>query len=162
MIGIEASPTTQVIAAQVIAALVAAALYVAPYLSFVRLLRYPRNWHPPSLPASLTTGVLAALAVALVALAPRGCDRPALAVSIGFVVVLLGLVVALWRRTEFTLLFQALLSLLTAMFVYHVAIVSLSVPYPSYFEWYRAPHHITWVFAISVAVECGPKTSRHR
>ncbi len=85
MIGIEASPTTQVIAAQVIAALVAAGFYVATYLSFVRLLRYPRNWHPPSVPASLATGILAALTVALVALSPNGLDRPTLAVSVGFV-----------------------------------------------------------------------------
>jgi hypothetical protein len=81
MIGIEALPMPQVIAA-----LAAAALYVASYLSFVRLLRYPRNWCPPSLPASLATGVLAALTVALVALSPDRLDRPALAISVGFVV----------------------------------------------------------------------------
>ncbi len=67
MTGIEASPT-----ASVIAALIASALYVATYFSFVRLLRYPRNWLPPSLPASLATGVLAALTVALVSLSPDG------------------------------------------------------------------------------------------
>ncbi len=50
--GIEALPLPPVIAA---------VLYAATYLSFVRLLRYPRNWYPPSLRASLTTGVLAAL-----------------------------------------------------------------------------------------------------
>ena len=80
MTGIEASPTIQVIAGPI-----AAILYVATYLSFVRLLRYPRNWHPPSLPAVLATGVLAALTVALVSLSPNGLDRPALAVSVGFV-----------------------------------------------------------------------------
>ena len=82
MTGIGASATTQVIAA-----LIAAALYVATYLSFVRLLRYPRNWYPPSLPASLATGVLAALTVALVSLSPDGLDRSALAISVGFVAV---------------------------------------------------------------------------
>ncbi|MCH9000212.1 MAG: hypothetical protein IID48_18385, partial [Proteobacteria bacterium] len=82
MTGIEASATTQVIAAPI-----AAGLYVATYLSFVRLLRYPRNWYPPSLPASLATGVLAALTVALVALSPDGLDGPALAISVGFIVV---------------------------------------------------------------------------
>ncbi len=93
MTGIEASPTPQVIAA-LIAALIASALYVASYLSFVRLLRYPRNWHPPSLPASLATGVLAALTVALVALSPDGLDRPALAVSAGFMVVVFTIIAA--------------------------------------------------------------------
>ncbi len=89
MIGIEASPTTQVIAA-----LIAATLYAATYLSFVRLLRYPRNWHPPSLSASLATGVLAALTVALVSLSPDRLDRPALAVSAGFVVVVFYVIAA--------------------------------------------------------------------
>ncbi len=82
MIGIEASPPPQALAA-----LAAAGLYVASYLSFVRLLRYPRNWHPPSLPAILATGVLVALTVALVALSSEGLDRPALAVLLGFVAV---------------------------------------------------------------------------
>ncbi len=89
MIGIEATPT-----AQVIAALVAAGLYVATYLSFVRLLRYPRNWLPLSLPAILATGVLAALTVALVALSPEGLDRPALAISLAFVAIVFYVIAA--------------------------------------------------------------------
>ncbi len=89
MTGIEASPTTQVVAA-----LIASALYVATYLSFVRLLRYPRNWCPPSLPASLATGVLAALTVALVSLSPDGLDRLALAISVGFVGVVFYIIAA--------------------------------------------------------------------
>ncbi len=89
MTGIEASPT-----ASVIAALIASALYVATYFSFVRLLRYPRNWLPPSLPASLATGVLAALTVALVSLSPDGLDGPALAISVGFVVVMFTIIAA--------------------------------------------------------------------
>lgn len=93
MIGIEASPTPQVIAA-LIAALIAAALYVATYLSFVRLLRYPRNWYPPSMPAALATGILAAFMVALVALSPDGLDRPALAISVSFIVVVSYIVAA--------------------------------------------------------------------
>ena len=87
--GIEALPLPRVIAA-----LIASALYVATYLSFVRLLRYPRNWYPPSLRASLTTGVLAALTVALVSLSPDGLDRAALAVSVGFIVVLFYIIAA--------------------------------------------------------------------
>ena len=89
MTGIDASATTQVIAAPI-----AAALYVATYLSFVRLLRYPRNWYPPSLPASLATGVLAALTVAVVSLSPEAPDRPALAISVGFVAVVFYIVAA--------------------------------------------------------------------
>ncbi len=89
MTGIEASPTTQVIAA-----LIASALYVATYLSFVRLLRHPRNWHPPSLFESLATGFLAALTVALVSLSPDGLDRAALAISISFVAVLFCIIAA--------------------------------------------------------------------
>ena len=87
--GIEALPLPRVIAA-----LIASALYVATYLSFVRLLRYPRNWYPPSLRASLTTGVLAALTVGLVSLSPDGLDRAALAVSVGFIVVLFYIIAA--------------------------------------------------------------------
>ena len=89
MIGIEALPTTQVIAMPI-----TAVLYAATYLSFVRLLRYPRNWYPPSLSGSLATGALAALTVALVALSPDGLDRPALAISVGFVVILFYVIAA--------------------------------------------------------------------
>jgi hypothetical protein len=89
MTGIEASPTVQVIAA-----LIASILYAATYLSFVHLLRYPRNWHPPSLPASLATGALAALTVAQVSLSPDGFDRPALVISASFVVVVFCIIAA--------------------------------------------------------------------
>ncbi len=89
MIGIEATPTTQAIAA-----LIASALYVATYLSFVRLLRYPRNWYLPSLPTALATGLLAALTVALVALSPDGLDYPALATLAGFIAVVFYIIAA--------------------------------------------------------------------
>ncbi len=89
MTGIEASPATQVMAA-----LIASALYVATYLSFIRLLRYPRNWFPPSVPACLATGGLAALTVALVSLSPDGLDPSALVVSVGFVAVLFYIIAA--------------------------------------------------------------------
>jgi hypothetical protein len=89
MTGIEASSTTQAMAA-----LMASLLYAATYLSFVRLLRYPRNWHPPSLPACLATAALAALTVAWVAASPIGLDRPALAVAAGFIAVLFAIVAA--------------------------------------------------------------------
>ena len=77
-----------------ISALIAAALYVATYLSFLRLLRYPRNWNLPTLPASLTTAGLAAVMVAQVALSPDGLDLTALVVSAGFVAVLFGIIAA--------------------------------------------------------------------
>ncbi len=83
MIDIEATPVNQLIAA-----LVAPALYVATYLSFVHLLKYPRNWHLPSLSASLVTAALAILTVSQVSLAPEGVDLAALAVLAGFLVVL--------------------------------------------------------------------------
>ncbi len=87
MTGIEASPTTQVIAA-----LIASALYAATYLSFVRLLRYPRNWYPPPLSSSLATGLLAALTVAQVSLSTHGLDLTALVVSASFIAVMLGII----------------------------------------------------------------------
>ena len=79
---------------QVIAALAAAALYVATYLSFVRLLRYPRNWYSPGLPGSLATAVLAILTVTLVALSPDRLDLPALVISVGFIVAVFAIMAA--------------------------------------------------------------------
>lgn len=73
MTGIEA-----VSAPQMIYALIAGLLYVATYFSFVRVLRYPRNWYSPSLPESLATVALAALTVLLVSLSPDGFDWAAL------------------------------------------------------------------------------------
>ena len=89
MTGIDVSPTIQLITA-----LIASALYVVTYLFFVRLLRYPRNWFQPGLLASLATGILAALTVALVSLSPNDLDRPALAISIGFIVVMFYIIAA--------------------------------------------------------------------
>lgn len=80
MTGIEALPALQVISAPI-----AGLLYVTTYLSFVRLLTYPRNWHAPSLPASLATGALAASTVLLVSLSPGGPDWTTLIVSAGFI-----------------------------------------------------------------------------
>ena len=77
-----------------ISALIAAALYLATYLSFLRLLRYPRNWNPPTLPASLATAGLAALMVAQVSVSPDGIDLAALVLSAAFVAVLFGIIAA--------------------------------------------------------------------
>ncbi len=77
-----------------ISALIAAALYMATYLSFVRLLRHPRNWHFPTLPASIATAGLATVTVAQVAVSSDGLDLTALAVSAGFIVVMFVIIAA--------------------------------------------------------------------
>ncbi|MGZ0190541.1 MAG: LicD family protein, partial [Alphaproteobacteria bacterium] len=85
------------VAIQVIAGLIAAALYAATYLSFVRLLRFPRNWLPLSLPTIAATGILAALTVAWVSLSPDGSDSISLAnlvISTGFIVVVFFVIAA--------------------------------------------------------------------
>ncbi len=73
---------------------IAGALYGVTYLSLVRLLRYPRNWYPPSLSASLTTAGLATLTVAYVSVSSDGLDPAALAVSAGIIAVLFGIIAA--------------------------------------------------------------------
>ncbi len=77
-----------------ISTLIAAALYIATYLSFLRLLRYPRNWYLPTLPASLATAGLAAITVAQVSVSSDGLDLMALVVLAGFIAVLFGLIAA--------------------------------------------------------------------
>ena len=78
----------------VITALVASVLYMATYMSFVHLLRFPRNWYLPSMTASLVTGGLVALTVASVSLSPDGIDGPALAVTMGFIGVMFYIIAA--------------------------------------------------------------------
>jgi hypothetical protein len=82
MIGIGESPT-----GQAITGLIAAALYTATYLSFVRILRYPRGWYLPSLLTVLVTGFPAVLTLAYVSLSSAGLDLVSLAVSTGFIAV---------------------------------------------------------------------------
>ena len=60
-----------------------AVLYVATYLSFVRLLRYPRNWYVPSLTSSVVTLGLAVLTIAQISFSPGGFDSVAMIISIG-------------------------------------------------------------------------------
>ncbi len=81
-------------AALMVGFVIAAALYGVTYLSFVRLLRYPRNWRSPSLPASLTTAGLAAVTVTYVSVSSGGLDPAALAVSAGIIAVLFGIIAA--------------------------------------------------------------------
>jgi hypothetical protein len=60
----------------VIASLIAAGLYTVTYLSFLYLLRYPRNWRSPSLSTSAATGAMAVVTVGFVSLSPDGPDGP--------------------------------------------------------------------------------------
>ena len=83
MTGFEASTVSQVFAG-----LIATALYAAAYLSFVRLLRFPRNWVTLGPSAVGTTGLLVALTVAWVSLSGHGLDTVGLAVSTAFIIVI--------------------------------------------------------------------------
>ncbi|MAF47279.1 MAG: hypothetical protein CMM10_03355 [Rhodospirillaceae bacterium] len=73
---------------------IAVALYAVTYLSFVRLLRYPRNWRSPTLPMSLTTAGLVTITVSYVSVSRDGLDPAALAVTAGFIAVLFGIIAA--------------------------------------------------------------------
>lgn len=77
-----------------IEALIAAALYLATYLSFVRLLRHPRNWYLPTWPSILATAGLAIITVAQVSLSSQGLDLPAMIVSAGFIAGLFSVIAA--------------------------------------------------------------------
>jgi hypothetical protein len=74
--------------------LINSALYAAAYLSFVRLLRYPRNWYVPSMSEYVGTLVLVALTVAQIAFSPDGFDSVAMVLSIGFVGILFYIIAA--------------------------------------------------------------------
>ncbi len=78
----------------VFSALISAALYVATYLSFVRLLRHPRNWNLPTLPTSLATIALAIITVAQISYSPHGLNIAALVVSVSFIAGLFGIIAA--------------------------------------------------------------------
>ncbi len=62
---------------------IAVVLYAATYLSFVRILRFPRNWLRPELSAFLLTGGLAVMLLAHVALSSEGVDMAALGAAAG-------------------------------------------------------------------------------
>jgi len=62
---------------------IAIVLYTATYLSFVRILRFPRNWLRPDLSALLLTGGLTVMLLAHVALSSEGIDTTALAAAAG-------------------------------------------------------------------------------
>ena len=78
----------------VIAALIAAVLYTTSYLSLVYLLKYPRNWLPPSVSASLATGGMAVVTIVYVSVSPIGMDVSKLFVSAAFITVLFAIIAA--------------------------------------------------------------------
>ena len=80
MIGMGESSTIQVIAG-----LIAAILYTATYLSFIRILHYPRSWYLPSLQTALASGLLAVLTLAFVSQSPIGLDLTSLIISATFI-----------------------------------------------------------------------------
>ena len=71
-------------AAGAISIAIAVLLYAATYLSFVRILRFPRNWLRPAVSALLLTGGLAVMLLAHVALSSEGIDIAALGAAIFF------------------------------------------------------------------------------
>ena len=77
-----------------IAPVIAAALYVATYLSFVHLLRHPRNWYHPTVSATLATTGFVTVMVAYVSFSASGFDLPILAVSVGFIAGLFSIIAA--------------------------------------------------------------------
>lgn len=77
-----------------IVALIASGFYLATYLSFVHLLRYPRNWHPVSRRECAATAAMAVLTAILVSLSHNGIDLPALAIMVGLFTVLFYIIAA--------------------------------------------------------------------
>ena len=54
--------------------LIGAGLYIATYLSFLNLLKYPRNWKIPSASSTLVTTTLATLTIAFVSISPNNSE----------------------------------------------------------------------------------------
>ena len=81
---------------QPISALTGAGLYIASYLSFLNLLKYPRNWKLPSASSTLVTITFFALTVTFVSVSP---NNPEILVNIStmlflsaFILVLFGII----------------------------------------------------------------------
>ncbi len=87
MTGIEA-----LLSSQPISALIAALLYISTYLSLLNLLRYPRNWRPPSVSSTVVTGALAVIMVVFVSASPDGLDFGLLFFLTGFILLLFGII----------------------------------------------------------------------
>lgn len=91
MSSIDALQATGVIGG-VIGAVIAAILYVSSYLAFLSLLRYPRNWWPPSAATMVATGVLAAATVTFVSVSSDGTDIQSMIFLAGFIILLFGII----------------------------------------------------------------------
>lgn len=83
-----------ILANPVISALIASALYLATYLSFVSLLRHPRNWNPPTLPSVLVTLGFAIITVIYISFSSQGLYLPAFVLSTGFISGLFSIIAA--------------------------------------------------------------------
>jgi hypothetical protein len=79
---------------QLVGMLIAACLYFLTYLSFVRLLRYWRNWSPPTRLSSLATAGLAIVTVAHISFSSLGFNLLALILATGFIACLFGIIAA--------------------------------------------------------------------
>ncbi|HER26819.1 MAG TPA: hypothetical protein ENI69_06895, partial [Rhodospirillales bacterium] len=77
---------------QPINAIIAAILYVSTYLSFLNLLRYPRNWRPPGVSSTVASVALAVVMVAFVSASADGLDIGLLFFLTGFIILLFGII----------------------------------------------------------------------
>jgi len=75
-----------------ISALIAAILYIFAYVSFLNLLKYPRNWRQPSVSTMIATGVLAVATVTYVSVSSDGTDLRVMLFLTGFIILLFGII----------------------------------------------------------------------
>jgi len=81
-------------AGDVLGFIVGMALYAATYLSFVRLLRYPRNWLLPLWPDSFATAGLLIITAGYVSISYDGIDGLALVTSFGIIATIFSIIAA--------------------------------------------------------------------
>jgi hypothetical protein len=74
--------------------LIVATLYIVTYLSFVRLLRHPRNWHRPGVWDTLGTAAPAVVTLMFVSASPSGINLVVLLAATSFLVVLFCIIAA--------------------------------------------------------------------
>ena len=81
---------------QIISTLTGVGFYIAAYLSFLNLLKYPRNWALPSASSTFVTGTLAVITVAFVSVVPNSqgisLDISTMLFLSGFLFVLFGII----------------------------------------------------------------------
>ena len=77
-----------------IGALITAGLYFITYLSFVRLLRYWRNWYTPSLSSLFITAGLSLVTIVHIAFSSSGLNLMALILSTGLIACLFSIIAA--------------------------------------------------------------------